>query len=141
MVDKYCEVIDGKQIPTWALKPVDELDEMDIEGRARWNIICQLIKHVFEEPETWAKIVQYYIEKYPKKNNTDYFTNWMSEDYFYMKSTTKIGLDEKVKKAPLSEFTLRQIVNALNAIAYEKFDDMPIDDIKKFATGERVCST
>ena len=138
-MEKYFEVVDGKQIPTWALKPLDELGEMDIEGRARWRLICQLIKQVFEEPEDWAKVIQFYTEKYPKEKNKDYFIYWMSEDYFYMKSTTKTNLDEKIKKAPLSDFTLRQIVNALNAIAYEKFYDMPIENIKKFAMGEQVC--
>lgn len=138
-MEKYYEVVDGKQIPTWALKPVDELSDHDIKGRARWVLICDMIKKVFQNPEEWKEIIEKFDIMY--KNDFDYFVYWNSEDYFYMKSKPKRNLDDKITDVPsLSNFTLRQITKALAEIAYNATDKKSIDEIKQIAKGALGCS-
>ena len=137
-MEKYYEVVDGKQIPTWALKPVDELSNHDIKGRARWVLICDMAKKVFQNPEEWKEIIEKFDTMY--KNDVDYFVYWNSEDYFYMKSKSKRNLDDKITDVPsLSNFTLRQITKALAEIAYNATDKKSIDEMKQIASGALEC--
>lgn len=138
-MEKYYEVIDGKQIPTWALKPVNELNDHDIKARARWVLICDMIKKVFQTPEEWKEILEEFDKMY--KNDYDYFVYWNSEDYFYMKNKSKRNLDDKITDVPsLSNFTLRQIIKALAEIAYNATDKKSIDEMKQIAKGALECS-
>lgn len=134
MISNYFEIIDGKKIPTWALKPVDELSRHDIKARARWNLICDMAKKVIKNPDEWKEILEKFDELY--KNDYDYFVYWNSEDYFYMKSNSKRSLDDKITNIPsLSNLTLRQIIKALAEIAYNVTDKKSIDEIKQIAKG------
>lgn len=134
MVSKYCEIIDGKEIPTWALKPVDELSRHDIKARARWVLICDMAKKVFRNPDEWKEILKEFDKVY--KNDYDYFVYWNSEDFFYMKNKSKRKLDDVITDIPsLSNFTLRQIIKALAEIAYNVTDKKSIDEIKQIAKG------
>lgn len=138
-MEKYYEVIDGKQIPTWALKPVDELSDHDVYGRARWVFVCKIAPLLFEEPEEWIEHIKYTLELQEEHKDDPAFINafiyWISDDYFYEKYKSDVKLDEKMKKAPLSEFTLRQIVNALYVVAYGYLDGKSTDELKKFIKG------
>lgn len=134
MEHKYCEIIDGKEIPTWALKPVDELSRHDIKARARWVLICDMAKKVFRNPDEWEEILKEFDKVY--KNDYDYFVYWNSEDFFYMKNKSKRKLDDVITDIPsLSNFTLRQIIKALAEIAYNVTDKKSIDEIKQIAKG------
>lgn len=134
MEHKYFEIIDGKEIPTWALKPVDELSRHDIKARARWNLICDMAKKVFRNPDEWKEILKEFDKVY--KNDYDYFVYWNSEDFFYMKNKSKRKLDDVITDIPsLSNFTLRQIIKALAEIAYNVTDKKSIDEIKQIAKG------
>lgn len=134
MVSKYCEIIDGKEIPTWALKPFDELSRHDIKARARWVLICDMAKKVFRNPDEWKEILKEFDKVY--KNDYDYFVYWNSEDFFYMKNKSKRKLDDVITDIPsLSNFTLRQIIKALAEIAYNVTDKKSIDEIKQIAKG------
>lgn len=134
MVSKYCEIIDGKEIPTWVLKPVDELSRHDIKARARWVLICDMAKKVFRNPDEWEEILKEFDKVY--KNDYDYFVYWNSEDFFYMKNKSKRKLDDVITDIPsLSNFTLRQIIKALAEIAYNVTDKKSIDEIKQIAKG------
>ena len=70
MVSKYFEIIDDKKIPTWALKPVDELSRHDIKARARWVLICDMAKKVFRNPDEWEEILKEFDKVF-----TVFFTN------------------------------------------------------------------
>lgn len=134
MEHKYFEIIDGKKIPTWALKPVDELSRHDIKARARWVLICDMAKKVFRNPDEWEEILKEFDKVY--KNDYDYFVYWNSEDFFYMKNKSKRKLDDVITDIPsLSNFTLRQIIKALAEIAYNVTDKKSIDEIKQIAKG------
>lgn len=134
MVSKYFEIIDDKKIPTWALKPVDELSRHDIKARARWVLICDMAKKVFRNPDEWKEILKEFDKVY--KNDYDYFVYWNSEDFFYMKNKSKRKLDDVITDIPsLSNFTLRQIIKALAEIAYNVTDKKSIDEIKQIAKG------
>lgn len=134
MEHKYFEIIDGKEIPTWALKPVDELSRHDIKARARWVLICDMAKKVFRNPDEWKEILKEFDKVY--KNDYDYFVYWNSEDFFYMKNKSKRKLDDVITDIPsLSNFTLRQIIKALAEIAYNVTDKKSIDEIKQIAKG------
>lgn len=134
MEHKYFEIIDGKKIPTWALKPVDELSQHDIKARARWVLICDMAKKVFRNPDEWGEILKEFDKVY--KNDYDYFVYWNSEDFFYMKNKSKRKLDDVITDIPsLSNFTLRQIIKALAEIAYNVTDKKSIDEIKQIAKG------
>ena len=134
MEHKYFEIIDGKEIPTWALKPVDELSQHDIKARARWVLICDMAKKVFRNPDEWKEILKEFDKVY--KNDYDYFVYWNSEDFFYMKNKSKRKLDDVITDIPsLSNFTLRQIIKALAEIAYNVTDKKSIDEIKQIAKG------
>lgn len=134
MVSKYFEIIDEKKIPTWALKPVDELSRHDIKARARWVLICDMAKKVFRNPDEWKEILKEFDKVY--KNDYDYFVYWNSEDFFYMKNKSKRKLDDVITDIPsLSNFTLRQIIKALAEIAYNVTDKKSIDEIKQIAKG------
>lgn len=138
-MEKYYEVIDGKQIPTWALQPVDYLNDHDIKARARWVLICDMVRKVFQNPDEWKEILEEFDKMY--KNDYDYFVYWNSEDYFYMKNKSKRNLDDKISDVPsLSNFTLRQIIKALAEIAYNATDKKSIDEIKEIAKGALECS-
>lgn len=133
-MEKYFEIIDGKEIPTWALKPVDELSQHDIKARARWVLICDMAKKVFRNPDEWEEILKEFDKVY--KNDYDYFVYWNSEDFFYMKNKSKRKLDDVITDIPsLSNFTLRQIIKALAEIAYNVTDKKSIDEIKQIAKG------
>lgn len=134
MEHNYFEIIDGKKIPTWALKPVDELSRHDIKARARWVLICDMAKKVFRNPDEWEEILKEFDKVY--KNDYDYFVYWNSEDFFYMKNKSKRKLDDVITDIPsLSNFTLRQIIKALAEIAYNVTDKKSIDEIKLIAKG------
>lgn len=134
MVSKYCEVINGKEIPTWTLKPVDELSKHDIKARARWNLICDMAKKVPKNPDDWKEILETFDEIY--KDDYDYFVYWNSEDYFYMKNKSKRNLDDKITDIPsLSNLTLRQIIKALAEIAANALNKKSFDEIKQIAKG------
>lgn len=134
MMSNYFEIIDGKKIPTWALKPVDELSHHDIKARARWVLICDMAKKVFRNPDEWKEILKEFDKMY--KNDYDYFVYWNSEDFFYMKNKSKRKLDDVITDIPsLSNFTLRQIIKALAEIAYNVTDKKSIDEIKQIAKG------
>lgn len=134
MISNYFEIIDGKKIPTWALKPVDELSRHDIKARARWVLICDMAKKVFRNPDEWKEILIEFDKVY--KNDYDYFVYWNSEDFFYMKNKSKRKLDDVITDIPsLSNFTLRQIIKALAEIAYNVTDKKSIDEIKQIAKG------
>lgn len=134
MISNYFEIIDGKKIPTWALKPVDELSRHDIKARARWVLICDMAKKVFRNPDEWKEILKEFDKVY--KNDYDYFVYWNSEDFFYMKNKSKRKLDDVITDIPsLSNFTLRQIIKALAEIAYNVTDKKSIDEIKQIANG------
>lgn len=134
MISNYFEIIDGKKIPTWALKPVDELSRHDIKARARWVLICDMAKKVFRNPDEWKEILKEFDKVY--KNDYDYFVYWNSEDFFYMKNKSKRKLDDVITDIPsLSNFTLRQIIKALAEIAYNVTDKKSIDEIKQIAKG------
>lgn len=134
MISNYFEIIDGKKIPTWALKPVDELSRHDIKARARWVLICDMAKKVFRNPDEWEEILKEFDKVY--KNDYDYFVYWNSEDFFYMKNKSKRKLDDVITDIPsLSNFTLRQIIKALAEIAYNVTDKKSIDEIKQIAKG------
>lgn len=134
MISNYFEIIDGKKIPTWALKPVDELSQHDIKARARWVLICDMAKKVFRNPDEWEEILKEFDKVY--KNDYDYFVYWNSEDFFYMKNKSKRKLDDVITDIPsLSNFTLRQIIKALAEIAYNVTDKKSIDEIKQIAKG------
>lgn len=134
MVSKYCEIIDGKEIPTWALKPVDELSQHDIKARARWVLICDMAKKVSKSPDEWKEILEELDKIY--KNDYDYFVYWNSEDFFYMKNKSKRKLDDKITDIPsLSNFTLRQIMKTLSEIAAIAINRKSIDEIKQIAKG------
>ena len=134
MEHKYFEIIDEKKIPTWALKPVDELSKHDIKARARWNLICDMAKKVPKNPDEWKGILEIFDEMY--KDDYDYFVYWNSDDYFYMKNKSKRNLDEKITDIPsLSNFTLRQIIKALSEIAANAINKKSFDEIKQIAKG------
>ena len=134
MISNYFEIIDGKKIPTWALKSVDELSRHDIKARARWVLICDMAKKVFRNPDEWKEILKEFDKVY--KNDYDYFVYWNSEDFFYMKNKSKRKLDDVITDIPsLSNFTLRQIIKALAEIAYNVTDKKSIDEIKQIAKG------
>ena len=134
MISNYFEIIDGKKIPTWALKPVDKLSRHDIKARARWVLICDMAKKVFRNPDEWKEILKEFDKVY--KNDYDYFVYWNSEDFFYMKNKSKRKLDDVITDIPsLSNFTLRQIIKALAEIAYNVTDKKSIDEIKQIAKG------
>jgi len=140
MVNKYCEVIDGKQIPTWALKPVNELSDHDVKARARWKFVCQIAPDVFGNPKDYVEHIKYTLElaEKAKRNPAAYnfFIYWNSDDYFYMKCKSDRKLDEKIKDiAPLSDFTLRQVVNAMYVIASGYLDDKSIEHLKDYTSG------
>ena len=138
MISNYFEIIDGKKIPTWALKPVDELSKHDIKARARWVLICDMAKKVFRNPDEWKEILKEFDKLY--KNDYDYFVYWNSEDFFYMKNKSKRKLDDVITDIPsLSNFTLRQIIKALAEIAYNVTDKKSIDEIKQIAKGVLEC--
>lgn len=138
MISNYFEIIDGKKIPTWALKPVDELSKHDIKARARWVLICDMAKKVFRNPDEWKEILKEFDKMY--KNDYDYFVYWNSEDFFYMKNKSKRKLDDVITDIPsLSNFTLRQIIKALAEIAYNVTDKKSIDEIKQIAKGVLEC--
>lgn len=138
-MEKYYEVIDGKQVPTWALQPVDYLNDHDIKARAKWVLICDMSKKVFQNPDEWKEILEEFDKMY--KNDYDYFVYWNSEDFFYMKSKSKRSLDDKITDVPsLSNFTLRQIIKALSEIAYNAINTKTIDEIKEIAKGALECS-
>lgn len=138
MVSKYCEIIDGKEIPTWALKPVDELSKHDIKARARWALICDMAKKVSKNPDEWKEILEALDKIY--KNDYDYFVYWNSEDFFYMKNKSKRKLDDKITDIPsLSNFTLRQIMKTLSEIAAIAINRKSIDEIKQIAKGVLEC--
>ena len=131
---KYFEIIDGKKIPTWALKPVDELSRHDIKARARWVLICDMAKKVFRNPDEWKEILKEFDKLY--KNDYDYFVYWNSEDFFYMKNKSKRKLDDVITDIPsLSNFTLRQIIKALSEIAANAINKKSFDEIKQIAKG------
>lgn len=145
MVSKYCEIIDGKEIPTWALKPVDELSDHDVKARARWVFICRMAHDVFENPQDYVEHIKYTLElaEKAKRNPAAYnfFIYWNSDDYFYMKSKSKRKLDDKVTDIPLlSDFTLRQIVNAMYVIASGFQENKSIESLRGYASGALECS-
>lgn len=134
MVSKYCEIIDGKEIPTWALKPVDELSKHDLKARARWVLICDMIKKVFRNPDEWKEVLEELDKIY--EYDYDYFVYWNSEDFFCMKNKTKRNLDDKITDVPsLSNFTLRQIMKLLSEIASNVIFKKSMDEIKRIAKG------
>ena len=139
MDSRYCTIINGKEIPNWAVKPLKELDDWELRRRALWCEVCSMAKEMYKNPEQWIDRIKNPDHKRPWKHTEGiYFRKYISDDYFAMKCKIKdFNLDEKAK-APLNDFTNRQIIDALYQNAFDKLYYYTIPNLKKVCINEPV---
>lgn len=137
MDSRYCTIINGKEIPNWAVKPLEELSEWELRKRALWCEVCRMALEMYQNPEQWVERIRNPDHKKPWKHTEGvYFNKYISDDFIALKCKIKgFKLDEKAE-APLNDFTNRQIIDALYHNAYDRLYYYTVSKLKKVCLNE-----
>lgn len=134
MNPKYCTIINGKEIPNWAIKSIEESSHWELKRRAAWYELCKLFLDYCNNPEDWVERIRNPKNSYGWEHTPGvWFDKYISDDFFYMKcKVSNFNLDEKAK-APLSDLTNRQIIEALFYNAWDNlYPQQSLRKIKKY---------